>query len=98
MREMRVRNLKSLRPGLLWLTLNLALIIQCLFRNNLFLNFAYPVRRFLVPPKMSSHTPGVRVPQVEDHSTRPFGLFQFQDLNESFQPTVPCLSAILSVV
>jgi hypothetical protein len=32
----------SLRPGLLWLTLNLALIIQCLSRNNIFFDFAYP--------------------------------------------------------
>jgi hypothetical protein len=46
----------SLRPGLLWLTLNLALIIQCLSWNNIFFffNFTYPLRC-------------VRVPQVEYH-------------------------------
>jgi hypothetical protein len=35
-REMTLPNRASLRPGLLWLTLNLALIIQCLSRNNRF--------------------------------------------------------------
>jgi hypothetical protein len=38
-------NRMSLRPGLLWLTLNPALIIQC-FENILFLDFTYPVRCF----------------------------------------------------
>jgi hypothetical protein len=27
----------SLRPGLMWLTLNLALIIQCSSRNNIYI-------------------------------------------------------------
>jgi hypothetical protein len=36
-------NRMSLCPGLLWLTLNLALIIQCLSRNNVFcFNFTWP--------------------------------------------------------
>jgi hypothetical protein len=48
----------SLRPGLLWLTLNLALITQCLSRNIIFFNFTYPVRCLLVPHKMFSCTPG----------------------------------------
>jgi hypothetical protein len=34
-REMALPNSMSLCPGLLWLTLNLALIIQCLSLNNL---------------------------------------------------------------
>jgi hypothetical protein len=35
-REMTLPNRMSLRPGLLWLTLNLALIIQCLSWNNIY--------------------------------------------------------------
>jgi hypothetical protein len=34
---MALPNRMSLRPGLLWLTLNLALIIQCLSRNSIFI-------------------------------------------------------------
>jgi hypothetical protein len=41
-----------LTSGLLWLTLNLALITQCLSWNNIFIFLIY------VPPKMSSPTPG----------------------------------------
>jgi hypothetical protein len=37
-REMSLHNRMSLRPGLLWLTLILALIIQCLSWNNIFFN------------------------------------------------------------
>jgi hypothetical protein len=47
----------SLRPSLLRLTLNLALIIQSLSWNFYFFNLTYPVRCF-------------RVPQVEDHCPR----------------------------
>jgi hypothetical protein len=36
---MALPNRMSLRPGLLWLTLNLALIIQCLSWNNIFIFF-----------------------------------------------------------
>jgi hypothetical protein len=50
----------SLRPGLQRLTLNVALIIQCLSWNNFLFNFTYPVRCFRLPL-------GVRVPQVEYH-------------------------------
>jgi hypothetical protein len=57
---MALPNRMSLRPGLLWLTLNLTLIIQCLSQNNNFFNCTYPVRCFRVPP-------GVRVPRVEGH-------------------------------
>jgi hypothetical protein len=41
----------SFRPGLLWPTLNLALVIQCLSRNNIifFFDFTYHVRYFRVP-------------------------------------------------
>jgi hypothetical protein len=46
-----------LRPGFVWLTINLALIIQCLSRF-LFLNFTYPLRCVCVLPV-------VRVPQVD---------------------------------
>jgi hypothetical protein len=52
----------SLHPGLLWLTLHLALIIQWLSWNNFFLNLRTPPRYLRVPP-------GVRVPQVEYHWT-----------------------------
>jgi hypothetical protein len=49
-REMTLPNRMLLRPGLLWLTLNLTLIIQYLSRNNISLSilhtpsdiFAYP--------------------------------------------------------
>jgi hypothetical protein len=37
------------------------------FIKFFFFNFTYPVRCFHVPPKMALHTPGVHVPQVEDH-------------------------------
>jgi hypothetical protein len=51
----------SLRPGLLWLTLSLALTIKSLARNNIyFYNFACPVRCLRVPSE-------IRVPHVEDH-------------------------------
>jgi hypothetical protein len=62
-REMVLPNRMSLRPGLLWLTENLALIIQCLSLNNILLYFTYPVSWFRVPP-------GVQVPQAEDHSSK----------------------------
>jgi hypothetical protein len=57
---MALPNRMSLRPSLLWLTLNLALIIQCLSRNNIliFFNVTYPLRC-------------LRVPQVEYHWTTP---------------------------
>jgi hypothetical protein len=58
---MALTNRMSLRPGLLWLILNLALIIQCLSWNNIFIiffNFTYPLRC-------------LRVPQVEYHCARP---------------------------
>jgi hypothetical protein len=67
---MALPNRMSLRPALIWLTLNLALIIQCLARKNIYIyiyiyivcsfNFTYPLRCLRVPP-------GVRVPQVEYH-------------------------------
>jgi hypothetical protein len=49
-REMALTNQMSLRPSLLWLILNLALIIQCLSR----IFFSH----FYIPSKMSSLTPG----------------------------------------
>jgi hypothetical protein len=57
---MALPNRMSLRPGLWWLTLNLAQIIQCLSWNNIFIyfNFTYPLRCLRVPQ-------GVRVPQVD---------------------------------
>jgi hypothetical protein len=52
---MALPNRMSLRPGLLWLILNLALIIQCLSWNIfIFFYFTYPLRCLHVPP-------GVRV-------------------------------------
>jgi hypothetical protein len=40
-------NRMSLRPGLLWLTLNLALIIHCLSWNDFFFQFYVPTKMFL---------------------------------------------------
>ena len=63
---MALPNRMSLLPGLLWLTQNLALIIQCLSWNNtFFFNFTYPLICLRFPP-------GVRVPQVEYHCSRQF--------------------------
>jgi hypothetical protein len=76
---MMLQNRMPLRPGLLWLTLNLALIIQCLSRNNIYFLadlrtpqdvFAYPLRCFRVPLKMFSGARGLRIPQFEDHCSR----------------------------
>jgi hypothetical protein len=54
----------SLCPGLLWLTLNLALIIQCLSRNNICL-------QIYITRKMFPSIPGVLIPPppptVQDH-------------------------------
>jgi hypothetical protein len=62
-------NWMSLRPGLLWLTLNLALIIQCISRffvtKYLFFNFTHTVRCFRV-------SSGVRVHQLEGRETVTF--------------------------
>jgi hypothetical protein len=44
--EMTLTNVMPSRPGLLWVTLDLALIIQCLSRFSF--NFTYPVRCFRV--------------------------------------------------
>jgi hypothetical protein len=80
-------NWMSLRPGRLWLILNLALIIHCLSWNNIYVcvycNFTYPVRCFRVPPKMTLF-PGVRIPQVEDHKFRPLSDFLF--FSFTYQP------------
>jgi hypothetical protein len=48
----------SLRPSLLWLTLNLDLIIQCLSRNDIFFH------QFYIPRKKSSRTSGATRTQV----------------------------------
>jgi hypothetical protein len=65
-------NRMFLRLGLLWLTLNLALIIKRLPQNNIFFfNVAYPVRKFGVSLRRLHVPPGVRVHQVEDHCYRP---------------------------
>jgi hypothetical protein len=50
-REIALLNRMSLRPGLLWLTLDLALIIQCSSRNNIFFSTLHT-------RKMSSRNPG----------------------------------------
>jgi hypothetical protein len=68
---MALTNRMSLHPILLWLTLNPAVIFQCLSLYILYIfSFTYPVRCFRVPPKMSSRNPGVLVPQFEDLWTR----------------------------
>jgi hypothetical protein len=79
---MALPNRMSLRPGLLWLTLNLDLIIQCLSWNNIFifLNFTYPLRCLRV-------TPGVHVPQVEYHCSKASCLTSFYSIC-----TVRCFS------
>jgi hypothetical protein len=53
----------SFHPDLLWLTLKLALITQCVSRNNKLPppNFTYPARCF-------SLSSGARLLQFEDHS------------------------------
>jgi hypothetical protein len=58
----------SLRPGLQWLTVNLALIIQCLSWNNMCLHIQYGV--FGYPLTHLRVLPGVRLPQVVDHWSR----------------------------
>jgi hypothetical protein len=67
-------NRMSLRPGLLLLTLNLALIIQCLSRNNV-----HVYTFFLVPS-------GVRVSQVEHHWCRKWGSL---DISQPYGPPRP---------
>jgi hypothetical protein len=61
-RQMALPNRMSLRPGLLWLTLNLALIIPCLSRNNIYIYINFTCLVICFPD-----TQVVRVPQVEDH-------------------------------
>jgi hypothetical protein len=63
-------NRMSLRPGLLWLTLDLILIIQCLSRNNIFLISLSAQDIFAYPLTYLCASPGVHVPQVEDHCLR----------------------------
>jgi hypothetical protein len=60
-RQILLYSRKYLLPGLLWLTLNLALMIQCLSGNIIFVfNFTYPIRCLGV-------LPGVLVLQYEVH-------------------------------
>jgi hypothetical protein len=54
-----------LHPGLLWLTLNLALIIQRVLRNNMYIYFFSPI--LLIPITCFRVPPGLRLSQVEDH-------------------------------
>jgi hypothetical protein len=71
-RERKNGALKShvFTSGLFWLTLNLALIIQCLSWNNIFIffNFTYPLRCLRLPP-------GGCVPQVEYHWYRAYAIY-----------------------
>jgi hypothetical protein len=60
---MALPNRMSLCPGLLWLTLNLALIIQCLSRISLFPPFDMPRKlsvessaNYIVPPPVTIET------------------------------------------
>jgi hypothetical protein len=63
---MALPNRMSLRPGLLWLTLNLALItVQCFSRNNIYFLFYISRKTYSRTPKMSSRTPGVRMPRLK---------------------------------
>jgi hypothetical protein len=77
---MTLPNCMSFRPGLLWLTLNLALIIQCLSWNNIyiyiFFNFTYPLRC-------------LRVPQVEYHWPRQYTHWAIQWCLVLQNPYVP---------
>jgi hypothetical protein len=43
-------NRMSLRPDFLWLTLNLALIIQCLLPNNIWFQFYIPLNKLPLTP------------------------------------------------
>jgi hypothetical protein len=81
---MALPNRMSLRPCVLWLTLNLALIIQCLSWNNIFIsfNFTYPLRC-------------LRIPQVEYHwiiqcQCRRTPFCTFQIVNVSIVSKVKC--------
>jgi hypothetical protein len=58
---MALPNRMSLHQGLLWLTLNLALIIQGLLQNNIYVFHSY------TPHEMYSRTLGDTLPHAEDH-------------------------------
>jgi hypothetical protein len=71
-----------LNLGLLWLTLNLALIIECLAQNSIFFS------PFYIPPKMSSRTPeGLRTPDL-DH----WSLYQMKMKTGSLNTSVDVIS------
>jgi hypothetical protein len=59
-------NWASLHPGLLWVTLDLSLIIQCLSKKNIF-QFYLSARCFLTYPLRC-----LRVPQFEDRCHKSF--------------------------
>jgi hypothetical protein len=62
--------MRPLRPGLLWLTLNLALIIHRLSQNNMCF-------QCYIPRKMFLRTRWVLAPQVEDHCPRERAAFLY---------------------
>jgi hypothetical protein len=71
----------SLRPGLLWLILNLALIIHCLSQKIYFsFNFTKPVRCFGVPPTMYSR---YAYPSLKTTGSEPYRWVRFH-----YRPTV----------
>jgi hypothetical protein len=60
----------SLRPGLLWLTLNLALIIHCLSRNNIFVSIAFTPYDDFAYPRLKTTYPGHTLASL---ITQPYG-------------------------
>jgi hypothetical protein len=87
----------SLRPSLLWLTLNLALIIQCLSQNNTFYFQIYiPLRSLRLPSRVS-------LPQVEDLFYTMINIYQvkpkltpwLESASELYRPSDSRLSAKL---
>jgi hypothetical protein len=76
-------NRMSLRPGLLWLTLNLVLIILCLSRHYIYYIYIYIyIYQFFFS---ILHIPVrcLRVPQVESHWSRKCGNL---DVSQPYRP------------
>jgi hypothetical protein len=66
-REMALPARMSLRPGLLWITVNLALIIQCLSQNDIYILFF----KFYIRSKTFSRTAGgICTTYVEEWESR----------------------------
>jgi hypothetical protein len=64
---MALSNRMFLRPGPLWLTLNLTLSIQCLSPNNIYIYYICIPRKMFSPTPYEVVPPGIHVPQVADN-------------------------------